>query len=116
MQVTSVVYCSYHAFVERDDVEAGRTCPRAKAGPVKAPEPAIPATSATPVNTHGFTIVTIERAVGSTGPVSVVYLSAKRVSCESKSKETREQRRTGHEERNSSHTPSESQGIGDTNG
>lgn len=53
-----VVYRSYHAFLERDDIEAGRTCPRAKAGPVKALEPAIPATRATPVNTHGFTIVT----------------------------------------------------------
>ncbi len=53
---------SYHAFVDRD-VEAGRTCPRAKAGPVKAPAPTIPAASATPVKTHGFTIVSVERCL-----------------------------------------------------
>ena len=51
---------SYHAFVERDVVEEGRTCPRAKAGPVNAPEPTIPAASATPVNTQGFTIFSAE--------------------------------------------------------
>lgn len=58
---------TYHVFVERDVDEAGRTCPRTKAGPVKAPEPTIPAASATPVNTHGFTIVPLGAMYASRG-------------------------------------------------
>lgn len=51
-------------FVERD-VEAGRTFPRTKAGPVNARELTTHAASATPVNMQDFTILSrdLERKI-----------------------------------------------------